>query len=365
MSQDEFEEIQRNPQAALEVLARKFSAERQYARLFETQLLRKRLELGLPLVHTGSLDEIPAEHRSAYETAFIEAAREAGRLYLDAGDIPRAWSYYRAIGEPGPVAAAIEQVSPGDDVQSVIEIAFHEGVNPTKGFELILSQFGTCRAISYFQQFPRGPGRVASLHLLVRTLYDSLTDSLKRTIEQTEGQPPAATRVSELIAGRDWLFGKFCYYVDTSHLIEVLRFSLELEDREMLGLALELAEYGDRLSEEFHYHGEPPFEDYRAYILYFGALLGRDAEEAVAHFRQQISEDNSGNNRPAQVLVGLLAKLGRYADAVEACLKYLPEDDTGLFQLCQAAGDFERLAQLARDRGDLVTFSAAVLQMPR
>jgi hypothetical protein len=322
-----FDQVAQDPRGAFDLLAGKFLAEKQYARLFETRLMRARYDLGLPLMQASGMEGIPAGERQAYERLFVEAAREAGGLYLAEGDIPRAWSYFRAIGEAAPVAAALERAEPGDDLQALIEIAFHEGAHPRKGFELVLEHYGLCRAISYFQQFPQGPERTEALRLLVRTLHRELVESLRRTIEQTEGQAPASGRVTDLIAGRDWLFGEFSYYVDTSHVLSILQFSLGLEDRETIALALELAEYGERLSGQFHYRGEPPFEGYRDYILYFRALLGREVEAAIAHFRQ----------KDTQVLAELLTRLG----------------------------DFERLAGLARERGDLLTFTAAVLENSR
>ena len=356
-----FDQIARDPDAAFDLLAAKFLAEKQYARLFETRLMRRRRELGLPLIHNGGLDEIPADQRPAYEEAFINAAREAGGLFLADGDIPRAWSYFRAIGEPAPVAAAIERVAVGEDAQALIEVAFHEGVHPVKGFALVLEHFGTCRAITYFQQFPRGPGRTESLHLLVRTLHRELLESLRRTIVQNEGQAPAAAYARDLIAGRDWLFGEFSYYVDTSHVLAILGFSLELEDREMLELALDLAEYGQRLSPQFHYRGEPPFEGYQDYIVYLGALLGRDVDAAVAHFRQKAAASDPRDTAPAQAAIGLLLKLGRYPEAIAASLEYLSDGDPALFHMCQTAGDFKRLAELARERDDLLAFTAAIV----
>jgi hypothetical protein len=360
-----FDQIARDPDAAFDLLAAKFLAEKQYARLFETRLMRQRQQLGLPLIHNGGLDEIPAGQRPVYEAAFINAAREAGGLFLADGDIPRAWSYFRAIGEPAPVAAAIERVSvsdAGESAQALIEIAFHEGVHPVRGFALVLAHFGTCRAITYFQQFPQRPGRTESLHLLVRTLYGELVQSLRRTIEQNEGLAPATTRVTELIAGRDWLFGEFSYYVDTSHVLAILGFSLELENREMLEMALDLAAYGQRLSSQFHYRGEPPFEGYQDYILYFGALLGRDVDVAVAHFRQKAAASDPNDTAPAQAAIGLLVKLGRYPEAIAASLEYLSDADPALLQMCQTAGDFEQLGRLARERDDLLAYTAAVVQ---
>jgi hypothetical protein len=67
------------------------------------------------------------------------------------------------------------------------------------------------------------------------------------------------------------------------------------------------------------------------------------------------------------VLVGLLVRHERYSAAVQISLAHL----TGiapnqlacptLFQLCQLAGDSERLKELARERGDLLSFAAGAI----
>jgi hypothetical protein len=321
-----FDQVQQDPQAAFDFLTQKFRNEKQYARLFEIRLLRKRHELGLSLVDNGALEQIPADKRPAYEQAFVDAAREAGNLYLAEGDIPRAWSYFRAIGEPAPIAAAIERSESSPDPQTIIEIAFQEGVHPEKGFRLILEHYGLCRAISAFEQVPRGRSRIESLHLLLRTLHAEVVENLRRVIEQNEGSAPPAASIADLIASRDWLFGEFSYYADTSHVIAILRFSLELRDLEMLALARDLAEYGERLSPQFHYRGDPPFEDFEDYSFYFRALLGRDVDAAVAHFEQKPPES-------APVLMDLLARLGR----------------------------FDQLAERARAQDDLLTYTAAIV----
>src|SRR4051794_23759728 len=118
--------------------------------LFEAKLMKERLTLGLPLIQTEAASEFPDETRPAYDRAVMEAAREAGQLALDAGDIPGAWPYFRAIGEHAPVAAAIENARGTEGMDRIIEIAFQEGVNPAKGLELILGQYGMCRAITAF-----------------------------------------------------------------------------------------------------------------------------------------------------------------------------------------------------------------------
>ncbi len=367
------EEALRNggAQAGFELLAQRFAQEKNYPLLFETRLMKKRHELGLPLIQLGSLEDVPEDKRGSYEQAFLEAASEAGRLFLADGDIARAWPYFRAIGDPGPVAAALESVQPQDGIERLIEIAFHERANPRKGFELILGHHGICRAITLFHQYPVRAGRPESLQLLVRTLHGELVENLKRVIAQREGQAPDTTLVAELIAGRDWLFEDNAYYVDTSHVVSVLGFSLELEDPETLRLALNLAEYGKRLAPMYHYRGDPPFENiFEDHAIYLRALLGEDVDAAVAHFRRKVeaSDPTQVGTASAQILVELLARLGRYGEATQVFQTHLADADPNqlicpsALQLCQMAGDHGTLMELARARGDLLSFAAGALQ---
>lgn len=364
------------PQSGFDFLAQKFREEKNYPLLFEARLLARRHELGLPLIQTGTLEDVPEALRPVYERAFIETAREVGGLFLADGDIARAWPYYRAIGETAPVAAAIEAVNPPkdseprEDFDAVVAIAWQERVHPRKGFELILSHYGTCRAITSFEQYPASTGRDECLHLLVRTLYRELGESLRHAIARQEGEASATASVAELMEGRDWLFEGNAYYVDSSHLISVLRFSLDLEDEPTLRLAIELAEYGKRLSPMFEFRVDPPFENvYIDHCVFLRALVGEDVDAAVAHFRAKVEASNPEEvgTAPAQVLVTLLVRLERYEEAIDVSLRYLsdiPAAQLGCptaLQLCQMAGNWERLRQVARGQGDLVSFTAALL----
>ena len=69
-------------QAVFDVLAQTFMQDKDYAKLFQLRVLRKRFELGLPLIQNGPGEEVPADKRPEYEQAFIQAAREAGELFL-------------------------------------------------------------------------------------------------------------------------------------------------------------------------------------------------------------------------------------------------------------------------------------------
>ncbi len=375
MSEDLFDAVEKalassGSEAGFELLIQRFRQEKNYPLIFNARLMKKRHELDLGLIELDSKPELPKEKAALYHQAQIAAAREVGQLFLEDGAIEQAWPYFRAIGETGPVAAAIEEMEPREEMAAIIEIALYERVNPRKGFELLLQSYGTCRAITGLQQYPAEEGRAESVALLVRTLHGEVLDNLKRTIAEKEGKAPETSSVTALIQGRDWLFGKFSYYVDSSHLLSVAQMSLDLEDPETLKLALELAEYGTHLSSEFQYRGTPPFDGYLDYAFYFRALLGQEVDRAVAHFcgklPRETDEDRDFN--PAQVLVGLLARIRRYPQAVEVSLQHLADADPAqltcpsVVQLCQLGRDYGRLKEVSRSQGDLLSYVAGVLQ---
>jgi hypothetical protein len=370
---DVLEQILRDggPEAAFNFLARKFREEKSYPRLFEARLMKKRYELGLPVLQIEPLNDLPEEARKSYNETFTTAAREVGTLFLEDGNILRAWPYFRAIGENSPVASAIEQLESQEDIAPIIEIAYHEGVHPRKGFELILSNYGICRAISSFQQYPGQDGREECLRLLVRTLHHDLAESLKRAVTRSEGQAPETSSISDLIPGRDWLFEDNNYYIDTSHVISIIQFSIESHDREILSLALELTDYGGHLAPMYQFRGNPPFENvYEDYGVYLRALLGKNVDRGIAHFRNKLAngEPSEVDSGPAQVLVGFLARLNHYREAIEVSLQYLPHLDSSqltcpsVLQLCQLAEDYEQLMKFSREQGDLLAFTAGALQ---
>jgi len=354
-------------EAVFERLIRKAREEKNHRVLFGTRLMLCRHRIGLPLIETDPVTDVPEEQRPAYEAAFRDAAREAGEVCLEAGDIPSGWAYFKAIGLFFNVAATTEKVTAGENLDRIVEIAFREGVNPRKGFELILEHHGICRAITWFSSNGEYESRQACLRLLVRTLHEELSKSLRETIAATEGAAPETANVGELIAGRDWLFEGTSYYVDSTHLASILRFTPELEDVETLRMALDLAEYGQRLAPMFQFRGEPPFEEiYRDHAVYLRALLGEDVEGAIAHFRQKAAEP--GDTTPAEVLVDLLMRLRRYPDAIAASIEFFPDANypprgcPTVLQLCQMAGDYAQLRSVARDRQDVLGFAAGIIQ---
>jgi hypothetical protein len=330
--------------------------------------MQKRFELGLPLIETRASGEQPSQNREAYEYAMIAAAREAGELALEDGRIAQAWPYFRAVGDSAPVRDAIERFQPAGDLDDVIAIAYHEGVHPAKGLELVVEHYGICRAITVFGMHPLQQGKPECIGLLVRTLHAEVVDRIRRTVAANEGEQAASGTLSDLIAGRDWLFGEYDYYVDTSHLYSVLPYCLETQDNETLKLFAELCDYGKRLSSMFQSHGTPPFDspfvDYRAYVA---ALLGDDHDLQIAHFlgKAESMDREEVGLAPAEVLVNLLVRLRKYDEALRAALRFLSDVEQSeltcpsIPELCSLAGAWKRLESLAREQGDLLNYVAA------
>ena len=119
--------------AVFDKLIESLKASKDYHRLFDATLMRKKQQLGLPLLRPTSLDDVPTEKRTEFEKTYVEAAREVGQLFLDAGQIANAWLYFRTIREPEPVAKALAAMpsrrEPGDETEELIQVALFEGAN--------------------------------------------------------------------------------------------------------------------------------------------------------------------------------------------------------------------------------------------
>lgn len=366
---------QDGPDAAIEKLCTTLRDKKDYASLFYALLLRKRHELGVSPIPTGSSQDLPEAAHAPYEEAIRQAGRLIGNLYLEDADIPHAWLYYRMIGETEPISTALDKVKPaeGEDVQPLVEIAYHHGIHPKRGFDLLLENFGLCSAITTVSsgEFPHSNDvRTYCIQRLVRALYDELRGRLGAEIAAKEGREPAPARVSELMAGRDWLFEDEFYHVDVSHLGAVVQMSVHLPPGEELDMARELCQYGQKLSTRFQYAGDPPFEDqYRDYGIYLDTLAGVDVEKGIAHFRAKLanSDPEEVGTAPAEVLVNLLLRVNRPQEALAIARQYLAAVDgrrlacPTITELCQRANDFQTLADVAREQSDAVHFLAGLL----
>lgn len=379
MSTDSFAELeaiqtQAGPAAVLRKLAENLREQRQFHQLFDALLMQKKQSLGLPLIRPTSLDDVPADLRDDFEATYVASAREVGQLLLADKQLGQAWMYMRTIREPGPIKEAIEKLdAKADYSEEAIDIALYQGIAPVKGLEMMLNSHGTCSSITALdQQFMRleSGARTQCAALLVKRLYDDITQTLQHEVERKQGLAAPGQTLRELIAGRDWLFADNNYHIDVSHLHSVVRFSRSLTAQSPeLPLAIQLAEYGSRLAQQYQYAGDPPFEDfYPAHVQFLKAIACINQDAALEYFREKLRPDanDPDNQLVAFGFVDLLTRLGRMDEALNVAAKYLSQasEQTGFSfaDLCAEAGRYDLLAQVSRDKGDLLTFAAALLQ---
>jgi len=383
MPSDTFDQLQaklkeQGPTAVFETLTAQLSAEKKYHELFDVLLMRSRQALGLPVILTTSIDDLPEPLRSQVENEYLAACRTVGKLLLDEGRLREAWMYLRPVGDKQLVAEALAKIETNDDnVQDVIEIGLHEGVAPAIGYGLVLKHYGTCNAITTFEGALIGRPKAdqqAAVGLLLEHLYAELIANVRSDIERQEGKAPQEATLAELVADRDWLFSENNYHIDTTHLASTVRFARVIEEPRLLALAEDLTEYGRRLSRQFQFAGDEPFADvYPSHGLFFAAQQGRNVDEALAYFRERAkaADVHEQGSAAAEVYIALLARLNRFDEAIDTAIELIPPGvrTSGfaptLLELSRLSGNFDRLMNECRQRGDLVSFTAGLLEGAR
>ena len=379
MAQDVFEQFRQQIQdagmdAAIERMIAHFRAEKQHFQLFEMYKLRARARLGLPLLFPGTSENLTEEQRDQLEEALVEACDEVGRMLLDEGRVREGWYYLRPVGDKAPVIAALEQATVDEEnLEDLIEVALYEGVAPRIGFGWMLEHYGTCNAVTTYEQQLAGLPPVAQqpmAALLLDHVYAELLATVTADIAQQEGREPQETRLVDLITPRDWLFANSAYHIDTSHLAATVRFARVLRDEAHLRKALELVEYGQRLDSAFQYEQSPPFTElYPSHAVYFKTLLGEDTEAGLAYFREkaEASDIRQEGSLAVETYIELLSRLGRHQEALETALRLIPPGihtigvAPSLLELSQNAGNFDLLAQHAQKQGDALGYATALL----
>jgi hypothetical protein len=296
-------------------------------------------------------------------------------MYLDAGDIPAAWNYFRLINDPEPVRAALDSVKLDDNAETypIVDIAFHQSVHPRRGFDIVLDRQGICSAITLVSSFEAALApdlRIYCVGRLVRALHDQLHERLRAIIADSEGTTPLADLpLDRLTDGRDWLFEGEAWHIDQSHLNSVVQLSAHLPRGAELDLARALCRYGTKLPAHLRGAGDAPFEDvYRDYGRYLQVVAGEDVDAALEHFHKQAqSADPERTTAPAEALVNLLLACGREDEALAAARRYLIRADErqlrcpGPQELSRKLGRYDAFADVARLRGDAVQFLAGLL----
>lgn len=368
---------------ALSQLIESLESEKKYRELFDALLMQKRHELGLPLVQVGQATDLPPEFVSEFEEGIATACRRVGELFLKDGDIVQAWMYLRAIQESEPVREAIESIEPATrrkDIDSIVEMAIQEGIHPRRGLEMVVHHYGICSSITNFEQMRHNlklADQQSCVGLLCASLYKDLAENIRSEIEGLEGKPVQETGLMEIIESRPKLFGEDSYFIDSSHLWSIVGFTTVLDPGPDLDRAIELADYGSRLSSMYQYESQPPFDEFYAdHMLYLrgvrAAQTGDDeaANSTGEHFaaKARAALDAKNQDYPAAQILTILARLGRLQDAVqfarefEALLGPNRPFKPDVYELCQMAEDYSILADHAREQNDPVSFAAGLIQ---
>jgi hypothetical protein len=384
MAENSFASIEKarlanGPSAAIEELLRSLESRGELHRLFDGLLLKKKFEMGLPVSRPTSFDNVPDERQGEFEEAYIAAARRVGEAFLSQGNVPQAWIYLRTIREPERVTKALEEIAVDnglpENVDELISIALYERAHPVKGLELMLQSRGTCNTITAFDQaVPQisSEDRIRGAAMLVHHLSGELFQSVCRDIERRESAPCTCKSLIEAITERDWLFDDGNYHIDVSHLAAVVRFARFLPPESAdLPVVLQLCEYGKRLSAQFQFPADPPFDDYyTAHLRFFQILANVHRDEAIAYFQDRIRSATDLEDRRliAYVLVDLLVRIDAKNDAVMVAKEFLADlDESSGFsfaQLCEEAERMDVFRETAQNKGDLVGFTAALLKEP-
>lgn len=377
----EAKQKQHGTAAAVDELIVSLKAAKDYDRMFDALLLKRRVEMGLPTVQPTSLD-VPEPYRKDLEESYVAAAKEVGRLFLEDGQLAASWPYLRTINESQPLRDALDALplpeEMSDESEALMELCLNQGAHPARGLEIMLHTHGTCNTITAYDQARQSnllteddQRRVAAK--LVNDVYDDLVQTVRGEVERKMALAPPGDSLSKLIAGREWLFADNNYHIDVSHLNSVVRYARVFNsDTPELARVLQLCDYGLGLAAQFQYPGEPPFDDfYPAHKHYYGALAGENVDEHLAWFRERLDAEPDAEDKPylAFELVQLQKKVGRLSDAVDVARDHLANiNEANGFsfpQLCVAAERLDDWLTSARKTGDPVNFVAALAQSER
>jgi hypothetical protein len=363
---------------AIEQLIVFLQGQGRFHELFEALKMRLRMQLNLPAAQADRQEKFDDATEMELERGLIDACRTVGELFLRQGKVREGWMYMRPVGDREIASAALANVQPTDDnVDELLEVLLHEGVDVGRGYQLALERMGTCNSITMFESVlasrPRADQQVAA-RLLVAHVHAELSANVRRDIAQREGSEPAADEnLEQLLKARPELLRDGTYHLDTSHIASTVRFARVLDDPQHLSLALDLACYGRNLHPQYQYPGEEPFLDlYPASAAFFRVLLGQHVEAGLRYFTQKADavDQQQFGTVAIEVLIDLLSRCGRHAEALQAYAKRLPAGTRiigiapTLLQLSQRMQDYGPMLKICQQRDDLLGYAAAILQAP-
>jgi hypothetical protein len=373
-------------QAAAQELVERMRQQKLYPELFEARKMLHRVELGLPPVHvdpigahgkkSGAIQQDP-QVQDELDKRLLDACREVGGGLMRSGRLQEGWMYLRAVGDDAFASEAMAAVEPTqDNLDLLLNLYVHEGVDIGRGTELCLKMRGTCNTITMLDSIVAMRGRSdqqAAVEALVKHVHQELLANLIADVTRRMPQvnaPEDHTIVAwlGLVPG---LLRDGTYHLDTTHLASTVRFARVLDDPSTLRLAADLAEYGRQLHAQYQYSSEEPFADlYPMSLAWFRALLGEHVDAALRVFRQKAESIDLEEHGTIgiETYADLLARIGRPDEAGKYLIRTMPDGmrpfgvAPSLIELSSASGEFQPMKDHAKQRGDLIGFAAALLQ---
>ena len=362
----------------LDAAERTLLAQQDFHRLFDAKLIRIRHQLGLPITQPTSLKNIPPQHDAEFREAYTNAARDVGRLFLDAGQLADAWAYYRTIHETEPVRQAIAAkvatmpIEPGPPLDELLNLALYEGAHIVEGLKLLLKTHGTCNTVTAMSQIMAQmtpEERRQSAAMMVRNVYCDLQQSVRRDIERRQPILKPELSLRELMLGRESLFADGGYHIDVSHLHSTVSFARHLHrgDPE-LQMAIELCQYGVQLAEPLRYPGDVPFDEYYVANEHFlRAVADEDVDDSMKYFIDRLNQEPelADKRMIAFVIVDLGQRVDRVNMALDAAAEFVNGlEDPGGFSFtafCVEAGRLDTLEATARRNDDVLALTTALM----
>ena len=373
-------------QAAAQELVERMRQQKLYPELFEARKMLHRVELGLPPVQvdpigahgkkSGAIQQDP-QVQDELDKRLLDACREVGGGLMRSGRLQEGWMYLRAVGDDAFASEAMAAVEPTqDNLDLLLNLYVHEGVDIGRGTELCLKMRGTCNTITMLDSIVAMRGRSdqqAAVEALVKHVHQELLANLIADVTRRMPQvnaPEDHTIVAwlGLVPG---LLRDGTYHLDTTHLASTVRFARVLDDPSTLRLAADLAEYGRQLHAQYQYSSEEPFADlYPMSLAWFRALLGEHVDAALRVFRQKAESIDLEEHGTIgiETYADLLARIGRPDEATKYLIRTMPDGmrpfgvAPSLIELSSASGEFQPMKDHAKQRGDLIGFAAALLQ---
>jgi hypothetical protein len=372
--------------AAAQELVERMRQQRLYPELFEARKMLHRVELGLPPVHVDTVGshgnkseaiKTDSHVQDELDKRLLDACREVGAGLIQSGRLQEGWMYLRAVGDDAFASEAMAAIEPTqDNLDLLLNLYVHEGINIGRGTELCLKMRGTCNTITMLDSIVAMRGRSdqqAAVGALVKHVHQELLANLIADIKRRKSdvQAPEDHSIVAWLGLLPGLLRDGTYHLDTTHLASTVRFARVLDDPPILRLAADLAEYGRQLHAQYQYSSEEPFAElYPMSLAWFRALLGEHVDAALRVFRQKAESldlDEHGSIG-IETYADLLARIGRPAEAAKYLMRSMPDGmrpfgvAPSLIELASASGEFDPMKEHARTRGDLIGFAAAVLQ---